>query len=203
MRIVTANQLQDWLDQGAVLEKDSHGPKVVRLPSGDLLKIFRSRRNPLLERLLPAARRFHKNSKRLNDLGIATPKVHDTFWIARNSISACVYAPLQGTPLDSLFSSARGEFSALVQELATYILLMHRRGIYFRSLHLGNILQTPDGGFGLIDFLDMRFKRAPLSRRLVRRNFEHLRGYLQRRKVEGFPLEELLAAYSLASKRSS
>ena len=151
----------------------------------------------------PAARRFHKNSKRLNDLGIATPKVHDTFWIARNSISACVYAPLQGTPLDSLFSSARGEFNALVPELAAYILLMHRRGIYFRSLHLGNILQTPDGGFGLIDFLDMRFKRAPLSRRLVRRNFEHLRGYLQRRKVEDFPLEELLAAYSLASKRSS
>lgn len=203
MRIVTANQLQDWLDQGVVLEKDSHGPKVVRLVSGDLLKIFRSRRNPLLERLLPAARRFHNNSERLNDLGIATPKVHDTFWIARNSISACVYAPLQGTPLDSLFSSARGEFNALVPELAAYILLMHRRGIYFRSLHLGNILRTPDASFGLIDFLDIRFKGRPLGTRLVRRNFEHLRRYLQRRNVENFPLDELLLAYAEASKASS
>ena len=51
MRIVTANELQDWLSQGELLEKDSHGPKVVRLPDGSLLKIFRSRRNPLLARL--------------------------------------------------------------------------------------------------------------------------------------------------------
>ena len=58
MRIVTANELQDWLSQGELLEKDSHGPKVVRLPDGSLLKIFRSRRNPLLARLRPDARRF-------------------------------------------------------------------------------------------------------------------------------------------------
>jgi hypothetical protein len=44
MRIVTANLLQDWLAQGDVLEKDSRGPKVVSLPNGTLLKIFRSRR---------------------------------------------------------------------------------------------------------------------------------------------------------------
>lgn len=203
MRIVTANQLQDWIDQGVILEKDSHGPKVVRLASGDFLKIFRSRRNPLLERLMPAAKRFHKNSERLNDLGIATPKVHDTFWIARNSISACMYVPLEGTPLESLFSAARCEFNALVPELAAYILQMHRRGIYFRSLHLGNIVRTPNDSFGLIDFLDIRFKGRPLGPMLGRRNFEHLRRYLQRRNVENFPLDELLLAYAEASKASS
>lgn len=204
MRIVTANLFQDWLSQGVVLEKDSHGPKVIRLANGDFLKIFRSRRNTLLERLLPAAKRFQRNSERLNDRGIATPKVHDTFWIERdNRISACVYQPLQGTPLDSLFSAARSEFNILLPELAAYILQMHRSGIYFRSLHLGNILRTPDAGFGLIDFLDIRFKGRPLGRLLVRRNFQHLRGYLQRRKVDNFPLDELILAYTEASKQSN
>ena len=57
MRIVTANELQDWLSQVDVLEKDSHGPKVIRLPDGELLKIFRSRRTPLLARPgVPACR---------------------------------------------------------------------------------------------------------------------------------------------------
>lgn len=204
MQIVTANQLQDWLSQGEVLEKDSHGPKVIRLANGDLLKIFRSRRNSLLERLQPAARRFQRNSERLNALGIATPKIHDTFWVQREkNISACVYQPLQGTPLDSLFNIARSEFDALLPALAAYILQMHRRGIYFRSLHLGNILRTPDAGFGLIDFLDIRFKGRPLGRMLVQRNFQHLRRYLERRKVENFPFDELLIAYTAASKQSN
>jgi RIO-like serine/threonine protein kinase len=92
---------------------------------------------------------------------------------------------------------------ALLPELAAYILKLHQLGIYFRSLHLGNVLRTPDGGYGLIDFLDIRFKRAPLGRLLVRRNFRHLQSYLQRRKVQGFPWEELLAAYEEQSKASS
>ena len=204
MRIVTANQLQDWLDHGELLEKDSFGPKVVRLTDGRLLKIMHNRRTPLLTRLLPSAQRFKRNAERLQQAGIATPVIDETLWVDRDkAVSASLYQPLEGEPLDGMFRHDRARFLSLLPKLGAYIYQLHQRGIYFRSLHLGNILQTPDGGFGLIEFLDMRFKRAPLSRRLVRRNFEHLRGYLQRRKVEGFPLEELLAAYSLASKRSS
>ena len=45
MRIVTANELQDWLSQGELLEKDSRGAKVVRLPDGgDPALLFRCAR---------------------------------------------------------------------------------------------------------------------------------------------------------------
>ena len=204
MRIVTANELQDWLRQGDVLEKDSHGPKVVRLPNGELLKIFRSRRNPLLARLRPDARRFAERAERLQGLGIATPSIRACAWIDRDkAVSACLYEPLAGLPLDKLFRDARSEFDDLLPALAAYILKLHRLGIYFRSLHLGNILRTPDGDFGLIDFLDLRFKRRPLGRMLVRRNFAHLQGYLQRRKIEGFPWAELMRCYDKASSSSS
>lgn len=204
MRIVPANELQDWLSHGELLEKDSFGPKVVRLADGRLLKIMRSRRAPFLARLLPSAQRFSRNAQRLQQVGIATPLIDENLWIDRDkAVSACLYQPLPGEPLDSLFRHDKPRFMSLLPQLAAYIYRLHQRGIYFRSLHLGNILLTPDGDFGLIDFLDLRFKRAPLSKGLVKRNFEHLRGYLQRRKVEGFPWDELLAAYALASKASS
>jgi len=204
MRIVTANELQNWLDQGEVLEKDSRGVKVVRLADGNILKIFRSRRHPFLVRLQPDACRFSEHARRLQSLDIKTPQIVEVSWIDRDkAISACVYQPLVGQPLDKVLNSNRTLFDALLPQLAAYIHGLHQRGIYFRSLHLGNILHTPDGGFGLIDFLDLRFKDRPLGRMLVRRNFRHLHGYLQRRKVALFPWNELLAAYELASKQSN
>ncbi|MDP3815989.1 toluene tolerance protein [Pseudomonas sp.] len=204
MRIVTANELQNWLSQGEVLEKDSHGPKVVRVSDGKLLKIFRSRRLPLLARLRPEALRFSDRASRLQAMRIQTPHICETCWIDRDKlISACLYEPLAGMPLDKLFRDSRAEFDALLPQLAAYIRLLHLQGIYFRSLHLGNILHTPDGGFGLIDFLDIRFKGRPLGRLLIRRNLQHLRNYLQRRKVQNFPWDELMRCYEEASKVSS
>ena len=195
MRIVSANELQNWLSTGEVLERDSHGPKVVRLTDGSFLKIFRSRR-PLLARWRPEAQRFVRNAERLQAMGIATPQIIECAWLERDQgVNACLYAPLEGTPLDCLFKQQRERFDALLPAFAAYIRQLHERGIYFRSLHLGNVLLLPEGGFGLIDFLDLRFKRGPLRRALVRRNFAHLQNYLQRRKVEGFPWEDLLRAY--------
>ena len=196
MRIVSANELQNWLSTGEVLERDSHGPKVVRLTDGSFLKIFRSRR-PLLARWRPEAQRFVRNAERLQTLGIATPQIIECAWLERDEgVNACLYAPLEGTPLDRLFKQQRERFDALLPAFAAYIRQLHERGIYFRSLHLGNVLLLPEGGFGLIDFLDLRFKRGPLRKALVRRNFAHLQNYLQRRKVKGFPWNELLSYYS-------
>lgn len=204
MRIVTAKEFQDWLSHGEVLEKDSHGAKVVRLVDGRLLKIFRSRRLPLLAKLLPEAMRFKTYAARLQALGIQTPIIRETCWIDRSkAVSACLYEPLAGQSLDRIFRDDRPHFDSLLPQLAAYIYSMHQRGIYFRSLHLGNILHTTDNDFGLIDFLDIRFKGRPLNRSLVRRNFQHLRNYLQRRRVQSFPWDELLAAYEAASKASN
>lgn len=199
MRIVTANELQHWLNSGQILEKDARGPKVVCLEDGSFIKIFRSKR-PLLARWHPEAQRFARNAQALKRLGIATPKVIECIWIEpAKGVNACRYQPLEGTPLEYLFKQQHPPFAALLPNFATYIRHLHRNGIYFRSLHLGNVLLLPDGGFGLIDFLDLRLKRAPLSENLIRRNFAHLRGYLKRRKMEEFPLEMLLTCYEKAS----
>ena len=196
MRIVPANELQQWLDQGEVLERDGRGPKVLRQPDGQLLKIFRPRRRLWLARLRPAAQRFAGNAERLAERSIAVPLVSECMWLDKaHAVSACLYAPLPGRSLDQLYRHVRQEFDELLPELADFIHTLHQRGIYFRSLHLGNILRLPEGGFGLIDFLDMRFKRGPLSARLARRNLQHLQGYLRRSRIEDFPWQRLLQAY--------
>lgn len=204
MRIVPANELQQWLDQSEVLESDGRGPKVLRQADGQLLKIFRPRRRLWLARLRPAAQCFAHNAGRLAELSIAVPHIHECLWLDRNqAVSMCRYSPLPGCPLDQLYRHARPAFDELLPELAAFIYTLHQRGIYFRSLHLGNILQLPEGGFGLIDFLDIRFKRKSLSVRLVRRNLQHLKSYLHRNQIEDFPWQRLLHAYEHSSSSPS
>lgn len=203
MRIVTANELQHWLNDGQILEKDARGPKVVRLEDGRFLKIFRSKR-PLLARWRPEAQRFARNAQALEKLGIAIPELLECAWLKpAQGVSACLYLPLAGASLDNLFKHERPLFDALLPDFAAYIRHLHQNGIYFRSLHLGNVLKLPNGGFGLIDFLDLRFKQAPLSRALVQRNFQHLRRYLQRRKIHEFPWDELMQCYEPPNKTSN
>ncbi|MDG1582584.1 toluene tolerance protein [Pseudomonas sp. GOM6] len=196
MRIVTARELESWLTSGQVLERDTRGPKVVALPDGRFLKIFHTRRTALQSRLWPAARRFLHNTERLRARGVATPGISEIFWLNRDKgLSACLYTPLPGESLEKLLHDDAPKLELELPALATFIRHLHSQGIYFRSLHLGNILLIAPGRFGLIDVLDLRCYPFPLNRGLVRRNFEHLRSYLQRRKLEHFPLDRLLALY--------
>lgn len=54
--------------------------------------------------------------------------------------------------------------------LADFVRTLFDRGIYFRSLHLGNIVRTPDGTLGLIDITDIRTFPIPLPRLMRKRN---------------------------------
>ncbi len=142
MRIVTAQELQDWLSHGEVLEKDSHGPKVVALDNGLFLKIFHTRRHPLLARLRPGTGASPTTRRRLQAQGHAHANdLRAVLDRPRQGLSACLYEPLAGQPFDQLFRETRQEFDAAAATGRLYPQL-HQRGIYFRSLHLGNILQT-------------------------------------------------------------
>jgi len=201
MRIVSAQELESWLTSGEVLEQDGRGVKVIRLSNEQIMKVFRPRRRLWLSRLAPQAIRFKHNSIRLSNLNIPTPLVSECFWLDKSqAVSGCSYRPLPGHSLEHIYRNSRIEFEALLPSFAAFINTLHQRGIYFRSLHLGNVLQLPNGGFGLIDFLDIHFKRAPLAHRLVARNLEHLRGYLQRNQMTDFPWEKLQSAYVQAAQ---
>lgn len=199
MRIVTANEWQQWLANGRVIEQDARGPKVIACADGQLLKVFRPRRRLWLARWFSHAQRFTTHAQQLSARGLCVPQVTECLWIERHhAVSACRYVPLPGYSMEQLFQQSPDDFLALLPEFAAFIRELHQKGVYFRSLHLGNVLRLPDGHFGLIDFLDVRFRSNPLSLRLVRRNFQHLHGYLVRNKIEHFPWEALQAHYARA-----
>ena len=64
-------------------------------------------------------------------------------------------------------------------ELADFINRLHASGVLFRSLHLGNIVRTPSGDYGLIDVADMAIFMRPLFAWQRTRNFAHLTRYTE------------------------
>lgn len=157
-----------------ILEQDAHGLKVLKLENGDMLKIFRVKRAFSSARIYSYARRFCSNANRLRKLGIPTVTPKQLFHFSDSTNSAVLYAPLQGATVRELSRIRKMEESLLIS-LGGFIAKLHSLGIYFRSLHFGNIILTPEGEFGLIDVADMLFFRRGLSCGRRSRNFRHVR----------------------------
>lgn len=161
-----------------VLEADPHGDKVLRLADGTILKIFRRKRLISSAALYPYAQRFANNAVALENLDIPVPKVIAVMRISELSRDVVHYAPLAGSTLREI---VRAGISAdrkllLKEALTRLVIYLHDKGVYFRSLHIGNIVCTPDGRLGLIDFSDLRIHPWPLGKYLRARNMRRMQG---------------------------
>ncbi|MBD8560072.1 bifunctional O-antigen ligase/aminoglycoside phosphotransferase family protein [Pseudomonas lactis] len=164
-----------------VIEADGLGPKVLRLEDGSFLKLFRPRRWYTSGSFNPYSERFASNSEQLRTLGIPTPQILGLYRLSDAS-SAVAYTPLPGLTLrqalQSLDSSLR---ESLVERFGRFMAQLHERGVYFRSLHLGNVLLMDDGEFALIDVADLRIYPSSLRYALRQRNLRHMQRYPQDR----------------------
>jgi tRNA A-37 threonylcarbamoyl transferase component Bud32 len=167
-------------ENATVLEADGSGDKVLLLEDGTILKLFRRKRLISSALLFPYAQRFADNIDALKKRGIPCPDVIATYRIASISRDAVRYTPLPGLTIRQVLKE-HGESAPLRAELGTFIAHLHDRGVYFRSLHLGNVILTPESKLGLIDISDMKCQRGALidSKRL--RNFQHLLRYKEDR----------------------
>lgn len=160
-------------EQADVIAADQFGDKVLKLANGNYLKLFRVKHLVTSARLFPYWRRFYKNTLRLTKLGIPTLSVIEVLKLPHLDRTAVHYQPLPGNtlrevgPLDA----------ALVAQLGAFIRHCHNNGVFLRSLHLGNVVQTPAGELGLIDVADMRVYPWPLISQQRFRNYYHLCRY--------------------------
>lgn len=165
------------LREGAsVLEADGSGDKVLRLHDGRMLKLFRRKRLLSSALFYPYAQRFADNAKALQARGIACPQVIAVYRIPSIQRDGVYYAPLPGITLRQLPTSDESAHGLRTQ-LGQFIAQLHHKGVYFRSLHLGNVVLTPEHDLGLIDIADLRCQRGPLSTSKRLRNFHHLARY--------------------------
>ena len=165
------------LHNGAeILASDSFGEKVLHLKDGSIIKLFRKKRIISSALFYPYALRFVNNATKLKDIGISTITVIDSYKIPPIKRTAVHYKELEGDTLRNhiMHHSLNGN---IVQKLAAFIVRLHNEGVYFRSIHFGNILITPDISFGLIDIADMKIKNHSLNIGKRIRNFNHLTRY--------------------------
>ncbi|SDA96056.1 hypothetical protein SAMN03159443_05604 [Pseudomonas sp. NFACC15-1] len=184
--------LNQLIEGASILEADSYGPKVYLLQDGNILKLFRRKRLFSSALLRPYSTRFIDNAARLQKLGVPTLQVLAFYKLQKPGMTAVLYRPLPGKTLRQLSNQENFSWQQTLPALVELIRSLHARGIYFRSLHLGNIVVTPENTLGLIDVADMRFLRSPLPRYLARRNLQHFARYIARENLNGsFPMQAL------------
>ncbi|WP_150303089.1 lipopolysaccharide kinase InaA family protein [Pseudomonas saliphila] len=178
MQKLSRDLYEKWRIGADVLEKDRYGEKVLRLADGTFLKLFRRKSWFSKNMLYPPAKRFADNATQLKRLAIACPTIIQVYTMSAPYRSVVHYEPLAGITLRQLFKENNDLDQAdTSSRLAEFITRLHDRGVYFRSLHLGNIVLTPEGELGLIDISDMRCLDKPLSNKLRKRNYRHLMRY--------------------------
>lgn len=172
--------LETWKrvrDGAEVVEADPWGDKVLLLPDGTYVKLFRRKRLISSAAWYPYAQRFADNALALAARGVPCPRVIDVLRIPSIGRDAVHYHPLPGQTLRAIVregSMDDNEHACLHDAFNRFVRRLHNQGIYFRSLHLGNVVMTPLGELGLIDISDIRVHRQPLSGFWRRRNLRRM-----------------------------
>jgi O-antigen ligase/tRNA A-37 threonylcarbamoyl transferase component Bud32 len=204
IKTTTPGALQQLTADARVIEEDGLGPKVLRLTDGSFLKLFRRRRWYTSGSFTPYSNRFATNSVQLRSMGIPTPHILDLYRFEDGS-TAVHYSPLPGNTLRQILQgiTAPAVRQALVERFGKFMAQLHQQGVYFRSLHLGNVLVLEDGEFGLIDLADLRIYPSPLSPSLRRRNLRHMQRYTSDRHwLFEDHFEALLQGYAAAASKA-
>lgn len=189
----------EHLTDARVIERDPRGVKVLQLPNGEYMKVFRLRHRLSWARFQGYAQRFSRHASKLTALGIPTIRVIACYEVKNSrlldyplvkdllsetaQVSAPLshtfvvhYAPLPGKTLKDMLDQQQLQTEHVIQ-LGAFIAELHEKGIHFRSLHLGNIVLTPEGRMGLIDIADMKIYPWALWFGTRLRSFRHLTRY--------------------------
>ena len=178
-----------------VISRDLHGDKVLKLPDGLMVKIFRLKRRFSSAIIWPYAKRFERGARRLREINIPSVEIVDTFRVRSIGRDVVVYHPLEGETLREALNYSENK-EALLKPFSAFFAGLHDRGIYFRAIHFGNVLVLPGGEFGLIDVSELRIYASPLSVRKRVRNFKPIFRYKEdRAAILDFGLDLFLDSY--------
>jgi hypothetical protein len=201
MKRIDQEIYEQLLASATVLERDGHGAKVLALADGSLIKVFRRKRWLSTALVFPYARRFVRNARRLAERGIVSVQVLDTAYCPTLARHLVTYRPLRGTTLRYALKGAEADHQGLLATFADFVADLHRKGVYFRSLHFGNVIVPPGGGrLGLIDVADLTFRGRALSSRLRVRNFTHMLRYAEdRAALQAYGWQKFIDNYLAAA----
>jgi len=200
MENISQTQYEELIKDTEIIEKDGFGLKVLDTHKGEMIKLFRRKRFFSTALFSPYAVRFVNNAKQLTELGIPTITINRLLWCASIKRHIVVYERLEGELLRDVLEQAGDNRKQVFVKFAEFIATLHKKGVYFRSAHLKNILVLPCGEFGLIDISDMQIKSRTLSMSLRQRNFQHIFRYQEDKDLAQDHLDAFVSSYALNSK---
>lgn len=148
---------------GRAIDSKGGYPAVVLHPDDTVTKFWARKKNLLSSATIwPYSTRFINNATKLARRGVNVPKILDHAKLENSRVHIVTYQSLPGTSIRELLHNSPQNVD--IPSLCRYYLELHEKGIYYRTIHLGNIIQLPNHqGFGLIDFTDVYFSKKPLS----------------------------------------
>lgn len=159
------------LCQGATILMESDSlPKVLETPSGDIIKIFPPRKSWIKTRLGLHGKRFVKNGNKLVKKGFSSVHVDQFYYCASLKSYVAIYQKLPGEEMRTLVSQGQTQ---LLPEVAVFMARLHEAGIYFRAVHLANLIKE-DSGINMIDVSNIKFRRHALGVVARFRNLVHM-----------------------------
>ncbi len=176
MITIDANQYNAILSGATVLEQSvKYGPSVWRTDDDRIIKAFHRRRR-YFSRRFSYARRFTRHCGWLARRGVRAPRVKEAYRCPQVGSELVVYPLIPGETLRSM-TPGSPEAGRVLDALPAFLAALHRSGIHFRGIHLGNILHDAEAGFALIDVSYMRWYPWPLTVRARAANFRNILGY--------------------------
>lgn len=163
MKRISQHDLDALCQYGQALDLKGDHPAVVIHPDGTVTKFWTRKKRWLSSATLrPYSRRFVDNAHALARRGITVPEIINHAQLENSHIRIVTYRALPGNSIRELLNDAPEQVD--LPKLCRFIARLHQRGVLYRGIHLGNIIQPPErDGYGLIDFTDVRFFSRPLS----------------------------------------
>lgn len=168
--------LQDFEHQceaSTIVLSGKRGPRVLEYDNY-IYKIFAPRKRFSSDRIWPYAVRFYRNAQRLRALGVGAPHADQLAFCPENRCYWVRYYKVHG--LDC--RAYAGQSVEILDALARFMAELHDKGIFFRGIHLGNVLyEEASQQLCLLDIASCYFSRGPLSLSKRLRNLKHLLHY--------------------------
>ena len=162
MEILTRAQINDICQDGIAIDSKGGFPSVVIHPDGRVTKFWaRKKRFFSSATFCPYPNRFVNNARALENRGVNVPKILQQAALKNSHVKIVTYQGLSGTSIRELLKTSPEKVNT--PNLCAYFHQLHEKGILFRGIHLGNIIQISPNTFGLIDFTDVDFFKKPLS----------------------------------------
>ncbi len=171
MKQLDQQQFVQLCQQGKPLAVGRKGPRLLNLTNGQIIKIFWPRKCLTSDQLYPYAKRFVRNATCLKKAGILAPVVTDIQRVRASRIYLVTYDKILGQDVRDIIE--HNDVNVL-SKVAEFIAKLHNGGVFFRGIHLGNVLQCGQQGFALIDIVKVKFYKRAMPFFTRYRNLKHL-----------------------------